>query len=264
MKILFLGRKPYSCKALEYLILKNIQIEAVVGISDTSNVHWSPRLSKTAEENNLKFVDDIYIYNALQNTQNNNLNIDLSNIDLVISYLYWKKIKTPLINLPKLGCINFHPAPLPELRGLGGYNIAILEGKRYYGVSAHYVDEDFDSGDVIEVKRFDIDPYNETAFSLEQKSQETMLELFKKIIDALLKKETLPRNKQSKGRYVSKDEFNDLREIKPSDSQEIINRKIRAFWYPPHHGAFIKINDTEYTVIDSKVLNEIGHKYHNE
>ncbi|MEW5820680.1 MAG: formyltransferase family protein [Cyanobacteriota bacterium] len=262
MKAIFLGRKPYSCEALKYLISKGVDVVAVVAKLDDEDIYWKTKLSDVAKEYNLNVINDDYLYNAIDNPDNNTLKIDLNNIDIVISYLYWKKIKKTLIDIPTSGCINFHPAPLPELRGVGGYNVAILEGKRYYGVSAHFVDEKLDSGDIIEVKRFDIDPYNETAFSLEQKSQEAMFELFRKIIDNLLEGKELPRSKQSKGRYVNKNEFNELREIKPSDTQEIINRKIRAFWYPPHHGAYLMINDTEYTIIDTKVLKEIGKKYH--
>ena len=42
--------------------------------------------------------------------------------------------------LGRIGCLNFHPAPLPDLRGVGGYNVAILEGMREWGVSCHFVD----------------------------------------------------------------------------------------------------------------------------
>ena len=54
-------------------------------------------------------------------------------------------------------CLNFHPAPLPDIRGLGGYNVAILEDFAEWGVSAHFVDEEFDTGDLVRVDRFPID-----------------------------------------------------------------------------------------------------------
>ncbi len=53
-----------------------------------------------------------------------------------------------------MGCLNFHPAPLPDFRGLGGYNVAILEGLPEWGVSSHFVDEHFDTGDLVDVERF--------------------------------------------------------------------------------------------------------------
>lgn len=48
--------------------------------------------------------------------------------DLVVSYLFWRKIRKPLIVRPKYRCINFHPAILPDYRGLAGYNI----GERFH------------------------------------------------------------------------------------------------------------------------------------
>ena len=58
---------------------------------------------------------------------------------------------------PGSACLNFHPAPLPDMRGLGGYNVAILEDFEEWGVSAHFVDEEFDTGDLVRVDRFPID-----------------------------------------------------------------------------------------------------------
>jgi len=51
---------------------------------------------------------------------------ELEGLDLVLSFLFSKRTHAPLIELPRLGCLNFHPAPLPDLRGVGSYNVAIL------------------------------------------------------------------------------------------------------------------------------------------
>ena len=72
-----------------------------------------------------------------------------ADVDLVISFLFWKRIREPLLSLGRLGCLNFHPAPLPDMRGVGGYNVAVLEGMSEWGVSCHFVDADFDTGDIV-------------------------------------------------------------------------------------------------------------------
>lgn len=172
----------------------------------------------------------------------------------MISYLYWRRIQRPLIQLPKIGCVNFHPAPLPEFRGLGGYNFAIFEGVRSWGASAHFVAETFDTGDVIEVQRFAIEPQSETAFSLEQKTMQAMLQLFKNVIQLALSGRPLPRTPQAAGRYISKKDFQALRRINPGDTIEQIEKKIRAFWYPPQHGAFIEIAGKEFTLVSEELL----------
>lgn len=162
--------------------------------------------------------------------------------------------------MPKKGCINFHPAPLPEFRGFSPYSFGILEEFPYWGVTAHYIDEEFDTGDIIQVKKFDSDLKIETAYSLERKSQVYLFKLFKEIINKIDKDKKLSRKKQEKGRYFSKKKFEDLRRIKGKDTIETINKKIRAFWYPPHPGAYIRINGKEFLLINKELLGEVSKK----
>ena len=263
MKVIFLGRKPFSCKALKYLLDNNVDVLAVVAQQNKDKIHWTPNLADFAKQNNIPLLTDQELYKTIDSNNLNNNNFCLDKVDLVISYLFWKKIKQPLIKLPKIGCINFHPAPLPDLRGLGGYNIAIYEDWNYYGVSAHFVDETFDTGDIIQVKKFEINPQEHTAYTLEQKSQQEMFELFKEVINTLIKGEKLNRIKQSSGRYITKENFESLRKVDQSDTPDQVNRKIRAFWYPPFDGAYVTINNCDYTLVNSQLLKDLAVKYHN-
>jgi methionyl-tRNA formyltransferase len=185
---------------------------------------------------------------------------DPPEVDLVLSFLFWKRIRRPLIELPRVGCLNFHPAPLPDMRGLGGYNVAILEGFDEWGVSAHFVDEDFDTGDLIAVERFGIDPEGETALSLDLRSQEALLTLFRQVVGAALDGEELPRRPQAAGagRYVTREEFESLRMVRPGDD---LGRKLRAFWYPPWPGAVLEVDGRELTLVDEGLLEEVAERY---
>jgi methionyl-tRNA formyltransferase len=262
MKTIFMGKKPYASKSLEYMITQGFDIVAVVANPDIDNLHWFPKLFETAKRHKLPVYTDKQIYNIIAGNISEEPDFDITNIDLVISYLYWNKIKPELINISKYGCINFHPAPLPDLRGVGGYNIAILENMNYYGASAHFIEETIDTGDLIYVDKFEINPLQETAYSLEQKTQVKLFEVFKRVIDTITRKENLPRIQQGEGRYISKKDFEVLRLVKETDTPEIIDRKIRAFWYPPREGACIKKNGQEYTLVNNLILNEIGKHYH--
>ena len=178
--------------------------------------------------------------------------------DVVISFLYWKLIREPLVSLGRIGCLNFHPAPLPDLRGLGGYNIAILEGFEEWGVSCHFVDEHFDTGDLIRVERFPLDHANATAFSLDLESQERLLALFQRVMSRALDGEELPRTPQGEGRYVTRAEFEERRRVRPGDD---IERKLRAFWYPPHPGAVVELDGRLLTLVDERLLAETADAY---
>lgn len=234
MKVIFLGKNKTSViKGLRYLIKKKINVIAIAGITDKNYP-------------NIPVLTDNQLYLK-----------KFSNVDIIISYLYPKKIKGSLLSLSKIGCINFHPAPLPNFRGVCGYSFGIFKGVKEWGVSAHFIDKDFDTGDVIKVKKFSINPNAETAFSLEKKSQLHLYKLFKETINIILKKGVLSRIKQKKGYYYSKKEFEELRKIKNTDSLKTIDRKIRACWFPPYPGASINIKSKEFTLINDKILKEI-------
>ena len=112
------------------------------------------------------------------------------NFDIGLSMLYWRKLTGQYLTLPKLGIINFHPAILPKYKGTAGYNVAILEGRADWGVSAHYVDAEIDTGEIIDVTIFPISKDEETAFSLEKKSQNYLFDQFVKVVNLALEKKS--------------------------------------------------------------------------
>jgi methionyl-tRNA formyltransferase len=263
MKVIYMGKNKLSAvEGLKYLLRQGVSVSCVVAPQDSQDLSLEKNLFETAHCLHIPTTTDDYICARLNDrTLDKNCDYSLDNIDLVISFLFWKRIRKPLIELPSIGCVNFHPAPLPDFRGLGGYNFAIYEELTSWGVSAHFVAETIDTGDIIKVQRFEIVPQSETAYSLEQKSQSHLLELFKEVIETLLTGSTLPRIPQGAGRYISKKDFEDLRMISSENTPEEIEKKIRAFWYPPHAGAVINIRGKEYTVVNEKITKEIGKVY---
>ena len=242
---------------MEFLNEKGVIINAVISESFDKTKGDDKTLFNMAKKFEITYITNNELEIILDNNKKTQKGI-FENVDLIISYLYPKKIVEELIKLPKIGCINFHPAPLPEFRGVSPYSFGILEDFPYWGVTAHFIDEEFDTGDIIKVKKFDVDLKMETSWSLEQKSQVYLFELFKEIIKTVLEDKKLPRVKQNKGRYFSHKEFERLRQINESDSIETINKKIRAFWYPPLPGAYIKIQGKEYSVINDEILDNVS------
>ncbi|NLN17914.1 MAG: methionyl-tRNA formyltransferase [Firmicutes bacterium] len=54
-----------------------------------------------------------------------------------------------LLDLPPKGCVNIHPSLLPLYRGASPIQQAILDGATETGVTAMYLDEGMDTGDII-------------------------------------------------------------------------------------------------------------------
>ncbi|GAC1361758.1 MAG: methionyl-tRNA formyltransferase [Ktedonobacteraceae bacterium] len=59
-----------------------------------------------------------------------------------------------ILALPRLGCLNVHPALLPANRGPVPLFWTLREGHRYTGVTIHFMTEEMDSGAILSQERF--------------------------------------------------------------------------------------------------------------
>jgi methionyl-tRNA formyltransferase len=248
MRVVFMGKSKRSVvRALDWLAEHGAEVVAVVAPEPDPWAREAQRLDLAARRHDLPLVSEADLYAAPP-----------AGVDLVISFLFPKLIREPLISLGRIGCLNFHPAPLPDFRGLGGYNLAVLEGLAEWGASCHFVDESFDTGDLVEVERFPIDPAAHTAFSLDLETGEHLVALFGRVMERALAGAELPREPQGDGRYVSGEEVERLRVVRPGDDLE---RKLRAFWYPPYPGAVLEVDGRRLTLVDERLLAEVGDAY---
>jgi methionyl-tRNA formyltransferase len=248
MRVVFMGKSKRSAvRALDLVVERGAEVVAVVAPEPDRWTREAQRLDLAARRHGLPLVAEEDLYADPP-----------GDVDVVISFLYWRLIREPLLSLGRVGCLNFHPAPLPDFRGVGGYNVAVLEGLEEWGVSCHFVDEHLDTGDLVEVERFAIDPAAHTAFSLDLESGERLVRLFGRVLDRLLAGEELPRAPQGAGRYVSREDFEALRVVRPGDD---LDRKVRAFWYPPYPGALVEVDGRRLTLVDDTLLAEVAEAY---
>jgi methionyl-tRNA formyltransferase len=69
--------------------------------------------------------------------------------DLIWITDYRYILPSHLFSVAKLGAINLHPSLLPRYRGRASVNWAILRGESEVGLTAHFIDEGVDTGDII-------------------------------------------------------------------------------------------------------------------
>lgn len=246
VRVIFMAKETLSSKrAIEYLCSNKDKVEIVGAVIREDDLN----LQETCDENHIIVLTEEDIKEAYDKRE--------LEADYILSF-YWKKVKRDLLDIPKKGSINFHPGPLPEARG-SGYHAAILNNWGYFGVTAHYMDEEFDTGEIIECRRFSIDD-NIVNKDLVRITHEQLFLLFKDITNRILNGELLKREKQAEGRYFSIRELEDSKLILQDESTEHINRKIRAFWNPPYSGAQIEICGKKYTVINEEILSWIAER----
>jgi methionyl-tRNA formyltransferase len=68
---------------------------------------------------------------------------------LNLSVSYDQIIRRPLLEVAPLGFVNFHAGKLPNYRGRNVVNWALINGETEIGLTAHFMDEGIDTGDIL-------------------------------------------------------------------------------------------------------------------
>jgi len=124
--------------------------------------------------------------------RNNILDVLLENeIDLIILAGFLWLIPENLLKAFPRKIINIHPALLPKYGGKGMYGEKVHEavirsGDKRTGISIHYVNDNYDEGEIIFQDSFDIQP-DDTAESIAQKVHTLEYKHFPIVIEDVIK-----------------------------------------------------------------------------
>lgn len=162
--------------------------------------------------------------------------------DVGISFMYQYKVPAKEVNSHPW--FNFHPAPLPEYKGRDLCYHAIMNGDRNFGATIHYMDEGFDTGDIIDVRRFPIyDYYN--AEDVSKMAISVSEALFMTYLPRILETPVFPRIRNRGGTYYKKGKI--LEEI-PVRPYEPFGQFVRAVTYKDFHPR-IDIGGVKYKIV---------------
>ena len=164
MRIVFMGTPDIAATCLKELISQKFEIIGVYTKPDMpKNRGMKLEMSdvkKVAVEAGLPvfqpvtFKDDAVVEE-----------LKALNPDAIAVVAYGKILPQRVLDIPRYGCVNIHASVLPALRGSGPVQWAILNGMEETGITAMYMAAGMDTGDIIEIRRTPIDPY-ENAQSL--------------------------------------------------------------------------------------------------
>jgi methionyl-tRNA formyltransferase len=246
VRVLFMGRKPVAARCLDRLIFDD-RFE-IVGVVTDHHLERSVT-ADTARRHGLPLFEFDQARAA----------IDAGELcyDLGVSMLYWRRLKGCLLGHPSYGTINFHPAPLPEYKGVGGYNLAILNRLDSWAVSAHFIDEGIDTGPIIQKNLFPIDPDHETAQSLERKSQLELEALFCEVMERVAEgPNEISSEPGGPGIHLKRKELESMKRV--DLEMDDVDLKIRAFWFPPYDGAYIEVAGERFTLVNRSILESLA------
>ena len=175
----------------------------------------------------------------------------LRSLDIDILILAWWPyiIKESLIEVPRLGTLNFHPSYLPHNRGKH-YNFWAIVEESPFGVSLHFIEKSIDSGDIAFQSRI-ATSWEDTGESLYDKAQSAILRLFKENFSAI-KRGEIHRQRQdlNQGSFHLGKELEPASEIildKQYTGRQLLNL-LRARTFPPHPGYRFEDNGETFEV----------------
>lgn len=194
-RVLFLGMPDLALVCLDRLYQAGVNIVGVVPPAKSENTHHL--LVNQALGMGLRVIE--YEKSLKESVFLNKIKALEADIAVVCSYN--KRFPSELLGLTKDGFINVHPSLLPYYRGGNPYSHTIMNNEAETGVTLHFMDENFDTGDIICQYRVKIDE-NETMGTLFNKQNYFSAELLVETLAYYEKNPQLPRVKQPDGEFI--------------------------------------------------------------
>ena len=240
--IFFTKPKDVTFECLKFLVEQGEELLGVV-IYDKSHYEGGKFFSY-CKEKDIPIIDFAEVEETLKHRS--------EKIEMIYCNTFPKRLKAEWLALAQIAAINFHSAPLPDYRGVFAYNFAFLNGEKEFGVTCHYLDRNFDTGDIIEVSRFPYDFEHGNVAELVSLSNQYLYQLFCKTYLRFKNREVIVGVPQTGGHYYSRQDFENAKKIQPTDDIDMILKRVRAFWYPPYKGAYLELHGHKlYLVPDS-------------
>ena len=224
MKIVFMGTPDFAIAPLKVLLEKtNVVLvvtkkDAVVGRK--KEIVASP-VKRLALKNNIPVFTPESIRKDYETV------LDYKP-DLIVTCAYGKIVPKEILDYPKYGCINIHASLLPKYRGAAPIQWALINGEEKTGVTLMYMDEEMDTGDIIDKVEYKIQKDDDVGTLHDTLSKLGSELLLKNLSNIVGNKVNRIKQDNNLATYAPMIERN-MEELDFSDNVENIYNKIRAF-----------------------------------
>ncbi|MCX5772402.1 MAG: methionyl-tRNA formyltransferase [Candidatus Hydrogenedentes bacterium] len=143
-------------------------------------------------------------------------------------------LKKPVLDLPRVACVNAHTSLLPRHRGPNPFSAVILQKETETGLTFHLIDEGIDTGDILAQFPFPVEDAD-TAFSIYRRGCDVAGEHVVEVMDKIQKKGVLATPQDdSKATYdqkLSRDDYK-IDWTRTADDYNRLMRAGRPFFTP--------------------------------
>ncbi|MDB4943731.1 MAG: hypothetical protein JWP97_3265 [Labilithrix sp.] len=173
--------------------------------------------------------------------------------ELLVSWFWTKKIPRAFLGAAPRS-VGVHPSLLPRHRGPDPYFWAIDAGDPVTGVTAHELEDEYDTGAILGQRELAIDPAW-SAWRLAKRLDRPSLALLRETVAAFAAGHPPARTAQDEARATAAPQpGDDDLELRWTSDAEAIVRRVRAA--SPWPGAFTEIHDTDVIVTEARVADE--------
>ena len=244
LKVAFYGDSKWALNTLKILLKRKDCILKDVYVRFP---HGDQPIKDFCEQNDINYLKIKKINNFFETNKRS--------YDLGISVSYDQIFREKTILSHRLGIINCHAGNLPDFKGRNVINWALINNQKYLGISSHFVDNEVDTGSIIDSQLIIIekeDDYN----TLLNKAYEICPEIINRSINLIKDKNfepTLQKKIKEFPIYCSRRIVGDEL-INWNDSSLNIHNFIRALVYPGPL-AQTKINNKKVFIKKSTFIN---------
>ncbi|MFC4598844.1 methionyl-tRNA formyltransferase [Cohnella hongkongensis] len=148
MKILFMGTPEFAVPSLAALLERGYEVAAVVTQPDRPKGRKRELTPSPVKVFALERGLPVLQPEKLRSPEGVAAVAEIAP-DLIVTAAYGQILPKPVLDLPRLGCINVHGSLLPRYRGGAPIQRSIMNGETVTGVTLMYMAEGLDTGDMI-------------------------------------------------------------------------------------------------------------------
>lgn len=246
LKIVFVGTPDMGLVCLSNLLEKNFDIVAVVPPSKDNDAYFCFKTFVESKKLNLlDFIDSPNEKNYIEKIKN-------LNADIGVCCSYNTKLSKEFLNTTRLGYINCHPSLLPQYRGAMPYFHIINNGEQFSGITLHFMDETFDTGDIIYQEKFELQN-RETMGILFNRTTYMLSSALIKVLSDLQEGREIKRYPQkSVDKIIKAPKIDGNFRLDFSQNVESIDRLIRAC--NPFFGVYTTFRGVNFKILKAHVF----------
>ncbi len=182
MRIVFFGTSSFAAKILTKLIDNGYQVVAIVTRPDRMKGRHLQHSPPPVKEIASQLCPNIPVFQPEKASAPEFAEgLRQFQADLFVVVAYGEIIKSNLLEMPGLGCINIHASLLPKFRGAAPIQRSLMEGEKETGITIIEMSPQMDAGDVLAMESIPI-PEEMTFGELDLKLSDLSVKLLFKTI----------------------------------------------------------------------------------